>query len=752
VSAALLVREPTATRPQLRVPWDHRALFAAVALGVAIGGGAALQLPAGSLRLLLVVAFDIVGPGAALMAHVRVRDTLVAWALAVTASLSVMSLPATVMLWLGEWQPLSVHIALLAATLCAASVRLIIAARARPRLAGSQDARARPRSAVGWRGRAAASVTPALLVTGVALWAVAVATTTAAEVGPYGLTVALGVPFIVAVVAVCLAFAGELLRRSRPLVLTAGIAAITVMLRASAPLLLAEVQYPWTYKHFGVVELLRQAGRILDPADIYQSWPAFFAGAAQLSDVSGVAPVNYATWSSLVFSLIDVLLLAAAVRVAIDATPLSSRQTTGHYGLRGHRIVFLTAFLFAACLWVDTNYFSPQAYAFALSLGFFVILRTWLYRQPPGGRLRFLTWRRRPRAAAAPQGGWLWPTLAITGVFFVITASHQLSPYLILAAIATLGALGRLRSRMIVVLLCGVAFGYLAPRLGGIASDYGLFSGFNLFQNAAGNASSWGSDAQRVSALIARGLAVSVWGGGLLALWKYRRQPNAITVGIMAFSPFVILGAQSYGGEAIYRVFLFSLPWCALLIAMWLVRCSSPATGLLKSLRPRTGAMAGVALALSLCSLAAHQGLQGQFAVHAVTTADLDAARYFAAHAPDGSSLLLGAQNFPSRLTGNYDRFNIGIPLEPALTDQEHFRDATLDASWQPAVEEWVSGYAGTRTYLVVSDRMVADAEYFGNLRTGALQTLEAQLRASRRWKIFYEGPGVTIFEQQTAF
>jgi hypothetical protein len=739
VSATLLVREPATASPPHAVSRDHRALFAAVALCAAIGGGVALLLPAGPVRLLLVVAFDIVGPGAAVMAHVGVRDTLVAWALAVTASLSAMSLPAAVMLWLGEWQPVLAHVTLLAGTLGAATVRLIMAARARSHAHGSQ--RVTRRSALGWRPRAAAGVTPALLAGATALWAVAVATTRAADVGPYGLTIALGVPFVVAVAAVCVAFAGELLGRSRPLVLTAGIAAITVMLRASAPLLLAHVEYPWTYKHFGVVELIRQAGQVVDPSDIYQQWPAFFAAAAHLSDVSGVAAIDYATWSSLVFSLIDALLLAAAVRVAIDATPLGA----GHRGidraaLRDHRIVALTVFLFAACLWVDTNYFSPQAYAFALSLGFFVILRRWLYRGP----------------RAHPRDGWLWPTVAVTIVFFVITASHQLSPYLILAGIGTLGMLGRLRSRMIVVLLCGVAFGYLLPRLGGIASDFGLFSGFNLFQNAAGNAASWGSDAQRLSALIARGLAVSVWGGGLLALWRYRRQPTAITVGIMAFSPFVILGAQSYGGEAIYRVFLFSLPWCALLIAMWLVDAwSSPRGGSRRARggarRARGGAIVGVALALSACSLATHQGLQGQFTVHAVATADIDAARFFAAHAPDGSSLLLGAQNFPSRLTANYDRFNIGIPVEPALTDEERFRDATLDASWLPTIEEWAAGYAGTRTYLVVSDRMVADAEFFGDLQTGALQALEDGLRASRRWTIFYERPGVTIFELQSA-
>jgi hypothetical protein len=607
--------------------------------------------------------------------------------------------------------------------------------------------------------RWAVSPTTLVLVGGVVLWAVAVRITEVADVGAYGLTPALGAPFVVAVLAVCLAFAAELLGRARPLILTAAIVALTVMLRASAPLLLAEVEYPWTYKHFGVVELFRQAGRIVDPTDIYQQWPAFFAAAAHLSDVSGVAPIDYAAWSPLLFSLIDALLLAAAVRVAIEASGRPLRRAAlapGHEAndgleLRDRRIVFLTVFLFEACLWVDTNYFSPQAYAFALVLGFLVIMRGWLYLRPEVVRRRHGMWRRpAPATALAPSTGRFWPTVAAVGVFAVVTMSHQLSPFIILAGVGTLGVMGRLRPRLVVVLLFGVTIGYVLPRLGGVISDYSVFSGFNLLRNAAGNAGSWGSDAQRFSALSARGLALVVWGGGLLALWRLRRQSNAVAAGILAFSPFVILAAQSYGGEAVYRVFLFSLPWCALLIAACLVDgslhspspSSSPPPGSLR----RGLTTVGVALALSACSLAAHQGLQGQFAVHAVATWDLHAARYFYAHAPVGSALLLGAQNFPARLTADYGRFNVGTPVEPALTDEQRFRDATLEASWLPDIEDWARSHAGTRTYLVVSRQMAAHAEFFGDLRPGALAALTEALRTSRRWEIFYEAPGVIIF------
>lgn len=186
--------------------------------------------------------------------------------------------------------------------------------------------------------------------------------------------------------------------------------------------------------------------------------------------------------------------------------------------------------------------------------------------------------------------------------------------------------------------MCAVALGYFVPRMGGVTGEYGLFSGLNLWRNASGNAASWGSDAQRVSALIARGLALGVWATALLALWRRRRAPLSLSIGVLAFSPFGILALQSYGGEAIYRVFLFSLPWCALAIALWL---AGP-------VNRRGVAIAVTTVALTVCGLAAHQGLQGQFMINTVPSGDVAAARVFYARAPQGATLLLAAQDFPA--------------------------------------------------------------------------------------------------------
>ena len=60
------------------------------------------------------------------------------------------------------------------------------------------------------------------------------------------------------------------------------------MMHATVPLLYRTIEYAWTYKHIGVVDLIREYGHLLASNDIYQQWPGFFATMAILSHVAGV--------------------------------------------------------------------------------------------------------------------------------------------------------------------------------------------------------------------------------------------------------------------------------------------------------------------------------------------------------------------------------------------------------------------------------------------------------------------------------
>jgi hypothetical protein len=324
-------------------------------------------------------------------------------------------------------------------------------------------------------------------------------------------------------------------------------------------------------------------------------------------------------------------------------------------------------------------------------------------------------------------------------VFAVITASHQLSPFLIITPILLLTVFGAIRPRWLIIPLGLILAGYVLPRLGPLGEQYRLFDGFNPFKNGGGNAQSWGSAGQRFSALVVRVLSIVVWSVALFAIWRNRRRLGLVMVSvIIGFAPFVALAVASYGGEAIYRIFAFSLPWSALLIAgLWAGRRRTTLFG---------GVVTGVLLAAA--ALATVQGLHGQLVVDAVPASDVRAARYFYAHAPAGATLMLATDAFPTRLAANYGSYDVGHPANVALTnDPTLFEGRMFGPADLPSLQRHLRSVGGTASYLVISDPMIASSDYFGHYPTGSLPALDRALAASPSWKVFYADHGVRIYQ-----
>ena len=734
-----------AERPRL----DTRFGFAAVALVAALVGRAALAVPEGHLRLVLLMAFMLVGPGAAVLSLVRTADRFVSWALTLTASLTIACGTAVVTLWTHTWRPDLAVGALVAAVATASIVAMTVLARsagvrlrdipramtvarsggtvARSLLAAESDLCRSPRQ------RRSATVIPVVsLVAAVGLWAVALLEADPAAVGGYGLTAAMGVPFVVAVVLVGIGFSVELFGRARGPVLAGGLLVVALLMHATVPLLHGTVEYAWTYKHLGVVDLIRDNGHLLSSTDIYQQWPGFFATMAMLSAVSGVDALSFAAWSALTFAVLNMVLMAAVLR-----------QFT-----RSRRVVALGVLLFAICMWVDIGYFSPQAFGYTLMLGFWLIVIRWLLVAPaPLGagagriaRARALLVRGFPARPQYSRATRVRAAVAATAVFAAITVSHQLTPFLMLVPVVVLAVLGVLRPRLFVIALGLVVAGFVGPRLAPVIEQYNLFD-LDVVANAGGNSSGWRTREQEFSALVARGLALTVWGLALLSVLRFRRRLGAVAVpAVIAFAPFVTLAAGNYGGEAIYRVFAFSLAFAALLIAgLWMrMRGGAP-----------TALASGVVLAAML--LQALQGLQGQLVVHQVSGSDIAAARYFYANAQPHSSLVLVAPAFPTKLAANYGSFNEGrVSVDITLIGEPSFI-GRLNGSRLPEVENYLRNLGTRVNYLVVNTQMSAYTDYFGVLPRGSIPSLRAAIEASPNWSTFYRRPGVAIYELNPA-
>ncbi|MFY1655096.1 hypothetical protein ACN27J_29980 [Solwaraspora sp. WMMB762] len=692
------------------------------------------------------VAFAALGPGAALLSHLAVRPAATRWATTVLASLAGYAAVATGSVWAGWWQP-RLAVGTMAVAVAAVSAAGLLRAARAGHGHGSRPGPVRrwPHARrAGLAGRPAVARRPLLahaVVIGaaLALWWIAMSRTDVAEVGGFGLLGTVSPIFLAALALTVAGFVAALagLRPTADRTAGRGLAAagylvlLVVLLHGTTPLLLDQPQYAWTYKHLGVIDLIA-AGNPVDAAtDIYQQWPALFAGAAQLGAAGGIAPATLADWSPVFFNL-----AAAPVLYAIARTLADDR-----------RVAYLTVFGFFAVNWVEEDYLSPQAFGFLLSLGVLLIVLTWL-RSPAGGSASDC----RDGPDRRVRG---WATVAALALLAVLTAAHQLSPYLVVAQVAVLAALRLVRPRWLPLAMGAVVLGYLLPRFGFVSEAFGVFDGFDIFANAAGNAESWGSTGQAFSAIVVRTLALTVWALTVLAVLAYRRRLRTVLVpALLAATPFVLLAAQSYGGEAIYRVFLFSAPWCAFLIARAVVdradrRLDRADQRRVGRRRRWLGPVAAVAVAAALggFALGTVQGRHGQLAVDRQTADEVAAARQLYAAAEPGATIAVATSNFPSRLTAAYPQFNTDVPAgEPDLVVGAQLRGAALDGEHLPAIEQFLGSFTGDPAYLVVSDGMRRQSDYFGYFAPGSLDRLERLLDGRDGWSVFQRSDDVTVY------
>src|SRR5256714_40418 len=422
-----------------------------------------------------------------------------------------------------------------------------------------------------------------------------------------------------------------------------------------------------------------------------------FSACAVLLKLTGLSALPMGAWAPLVNDLMYVLPLFAVART------LSTDR----------RVPYLTVFLFTVANWVAQDYFSPQAFVYGLCLGVMLILLRWL-RRVPGPTSRFT-----PRIVSRP---WNWLSRDLADVpyaskramrvalatlyllYLVIATAHQLSPYLVAMCAAALVVLGLVSPRQLVPVLLGIAVLYLLPRQT-IVEQYGIFDGFNIFKNAQGtSASDWGSAGQEFSALVVRVLSLAVWGLALLAVlvWRRRLRPGAGPAPL-AFAPFALLLAQSYGGEAIYRVFLFSLPWCAYLIALLVAR-----------IRWGRLVLAGGTLLLSATMLAGIQGAHGQLDVDLFSQAEIQASGYLYEHADPGAAIVLATSDFPAPFTANYGGFKPGRNGVAELMKAGGLAHLKLNEDDLPAVQQFARDQGGQTAYLAVSRSLKGSAHYFG--------------------------------------
>lgn len=619
----------------------------------------------------------------------------------------------------------------------------------------------------GWRAAtwavprpdAAVAVPVALTGAGLLLWLVSLGDIDLARMNDYGLLPALPATWFAGIaLLLAAAAAGVCQARSRPGLIALATAALVVALYGTVPAVSATPQYFWVYKHIGVTRYIELHGSVTAGIDIYHRWPGFFAVAAAFSWLAGRPnPVDYAGWAEVFFTLVSTVGVAALGRRLLGDARLGQ----------------LAALLFALTNWVGQSYFAPQAFAFALSLGIFILLFDH-FGDVRGNPVRRVVLRaagalvrRRlvlePLRTAAPRGGRrerLATAALVVLLQVAVVASHQLTPYMLVLGVAGLAVLGVVRPWWVVGTLAVVTVAYLIPNLSFVQHSFGLFSGVDPIDNVRtqGLFRPDPMPGKDLNGLTGQLLSLSIW---LLAAvgavrWA-RRSPRpagspgpagpaegdawALVPVVLVLATGVLVVGQNYGGEGILRVVLFSLPWSAILAA----RALAPGDG---GWRPRR-APSILAVTAGLGALFV-PAFFGQAAMNIIPPDEVRAADHLYSAGTPGVPIVLATPDFPVKLADTYDRFGPNEQNVPALLDHAELRDHPLGPSDVGAVTTVLDWY-GREGYLVFGTSEETYADIYRLTPPGALRSLETALVRSGRFRLWYSTPNTRIYHYQAA-
>lgn len=578
-----------------------------------------------------------------------------------------------------------------------------------------------------------------VIVAGAALWAVSLGPISARAVTANGLQTAFGPAWFIALAIFASGAVAELARaRPRAAVVVVLVVGVVVVLYATVPAISHAPQYTWSYKHIGVTRSIMEHRTPFGTGDIYHRWPGLFSAAAWFSALTHTTPLYFSAWFEFAFMLFDVALVAAIA----------------HSTFGNPRITGFSALVFSVLNWIGQDYYSPQGLGYALNLTLMlVVVSAFPLARAPASRLMRALARlvRSPIGAdsatepAAPPPGWSTPgaALAVVVLDAAATATHQLTPFMVLVQLGALTLLG-LRPRWLVLITAALAIGYTVPQLSFLARDYGIFKGLNPIDNVQQATGAqvhpgW-LEAHAGQLLTLCGMALAV--AGLAALRRRGETRLALRLAALVVAPFFLLFANSYGGEGGLRVVLFAAPWMSLLAGSFLA-------GLRRPLRLGVGAVATAGmLALFLFAFAAYR------TGNVIPSSEVAASEHYYAHAPRGSVMVLAGQDFPTNQAPNYSEFRGSLgDSTPDLLDDARFRRPSLGRRDLPALIAFIEGFAkrhrggwANHGYLVFSTTQMKYTSYFRVLAPTALPGLERAVATSPRFRLWYATGSARIY------
>jgi hypothetical protein len=220
-----------------------------------------------------------------------------------------------------------------------------------------------------------------------------------------------------------------------------------------------------------------------------------------------------------------------------------------------------------------------------------------------------------------------------------------------------------------------------------------------------------------------------VWVLGALGFARlYYRGRLELAAGVLALAPFAMLALTSYGGEILFRVYFFSLPFFALLATGLLIPDATRRAG------PATILVSGALLA---GLLVAYYGKERQ---NYFPQVEVNAARMLYGGAPAGSLLVSGVNDYPWAFE-NYERYSYLALADLRPPDR---RRAIADpATTIAAIAQQTRAAC---TYVIITSSEQAAVDMSGVMPRGSLARIEHRLVNSGRYRLVLHNSSATIF------
>jgi len=586
------------------------------------------------------------------------------------------------------------------------------------------------------------------------LWAFSLNAFNLNDMKDWGLISVFPAAIVAAYLLLLFGFAGLFLReRVSETVFASYIMLLILMIHGTPIFLYDTLRYAWAWKHVGIIDYIIRHGAV-DPnisiLNVYHNWPGFFALNALFTQLAGFSGgQGYSEWAPVFFETLFAFGLLALFRLF---TP-------------NRRLQWLSVWFFLLTNWIAQDYFAPQAMAYFMLIGLLLLtiqafgprqplsLAPWKNRLPANWRISRFFNRLHGNIAnlnltAVPYDSTLTgPAQLALGllallIFGVIVSSHQLTPFMGLISVLALVLFGIIRWRMLpfwmfVLIILWLVFPARAYNNQVINSTLESFGKIGQTVDSGLVNVALVSPGQAVVAWMGRGLTALI--ALLSALGFFRRLRKGyldLPVVLLAGVPIVVLFLNSYGGEALFRVYFFSVPYLSFLAASAIITSNSS-----KSFRGwmRPVAIGGVSLILLTTFLFAYYGKEKQYSF---TQAEVEAAEYLYSHAVPNTLLVEGSRNYPSMFM-NYEYFTyVAIDVEPPESQTK------LLANPESVLLSWLSDssrYDASYLFITRSQKIYTDD--IGTLPLGSLDKIQAALEKSDQFEIVFSNQDSVIFK-----